>query len=223
MIHSSIDTLAPLATPLSNSFKTFDSLTFNTVSSAWHALKRVPIPLRAGVDLLTPFIVYLPRKWTEYILNFPYFPYPWKPHSIEDLLGFMDETVENPTVGVVFSVMCMALFDDLCKATSHFETGLRDKLLILLISLQTAIIHTRMTGRRIGLASKILKTLKKRKRSIHSDIYRGLGSMRLGPHSSLFCITRKPEFSMHMPTKMEYSSRRTLGKGPLRVLFAVTC
>ncbi len=122
LLDTSIDWFQYAAQPLLSSiFRFADKLTNHNLSGLIDRLKRLPVPLKTITQLVTQEkLLNLSKENRIQLMNSAYLPLPWKPFSITDLFGFLNQTVESPSLGVIMSVFSIALFDDLCKLFISF-------------------------------------------------------------------------------------------------------
>ncbi|KAJ3154524.1 hypothetical protein HDU86_004653 [Geranomyces michiganensis] len=71
-------------------------------------LKRQPIPLKTGLNVLLFLRQFVPERIEKALMNAMY-PSPWVANSVEDPWGLMKASVESPSVGVYLSIAQMAL------------------------------------------------------------------------------------------------------------------
>ncbi|KAJ3179896.1 hypothetical protein HDU87_002464 [Geranomyces variabilis] len=71
-------------------------------------LKRQPIPLKTGLNVLLFLRQFVPERIEKALMN-AWYPSPWVANSVEDPWGLMKASVESPSVGVYLSIAQMAL------------------------------------------------------------------------------------------------------------------
>lgn len=121
IVHGLVDAILKCLPIASAALSKVDSFSGNRISNLITRIRRIPIPLRTATEGLLELLSRLQPSTQYKLLNSEWIPYPWLPGSIDDIPAFMNRTVESPTIGVFFSVLCIATFDDLCLSLFNIE------------------------------------------------------------------------------------------------------
>lgn len=85
-------------------------------------VRRQPLPLRIGVDVLNGLKKVLPRRLENWIAQCEV---AWAAGSIEDVYTFLDESFESPSIGVALDIAQMGVVTTVSKL-ARFLQGPRD-------------------------------------------------------------------------------------------------